>query len=100
MKQKKETQNMKNQQTIQRGATRAAPSELPALVGRILTGAFALLLIAAAFGGRAWAITGGQPVGTAYPNVGTVLVFDPDFGRIIPAASGTLIGERVFLTAG
>jgi hypothetical protein len=68
--------------------------------GAVMGGAFALLLISAVLGGRAWAITGGQPDGTAHPNVGTVLVFDPDYGRIIPGASGTLIGERVFLTAG
>jgi len=57
-----------------------------------------LLLISGAFS-AAWAITGGQPVGTAYPNVGSVLAFDPDYG-LIPLGSGTLIGERVFLTAG
>ncbi len=38
---------MKNQQTMKRGASRAAPAELPALAGRIFMGALALLLIAA-----------------------------------------------------
>src|SRR3974390_1970889 len=38
---------MKNQETIKGGATRAAPAELAALAGRIITGALALLLIAA-----------------------------------------------------
>ena len=90
---------MKRRQIIKRGAVRTAPVGLAGLASRILAGAVALLLISAAFS-TAWAITGGQPVGTAYPNVGTVLTFDPDYGRIIPSGSGTLIGERVFLTAG
>jgi hypothetical protein len=91
---------MKKLRTIKDSPASTAPVWLATLAGRILTGAVALLLIAAAFGGRAWAITGGQLDGTAHPNVGTVLVFDPDYGRIIPSGSGTLIGERVFLTAG
>ena len=86
---------MKNILTIKRGVV---PFGQARLTGRILAGAVALLLISAAFS-TAWAITGGQPVGTAYPNVGSVLAFDPDYG-LIPLGSGTLIGERVFLTAG
>ncbi len=96
---------MKNQQTIKRGATRAAPAELTALAGRIIMGALALLLIAAGFGGRAWAITGGEPDGTNHPNVGTVIAYDSygvisGYPRVIPAMSGTLIHPRAFLTAG
>ena len=72
---------MKRRQIIKRGAVRTAPVGLAGLASRILAGAVALLLISAAFS-TAWAITGGQPVGTAYPNVGTVLTFDPDYGRI------------------
>ena len=90
---------MKSEQAIKRGAVGTAPVRLASLASRTFAGAAALLLIATAFGGRAWAITGGQPVGTAYPNVGSVLAFDPDYG-LIPLGSGTLIGERVFLTAG
>ena len=66
----------------------------------LLAGAVALLLIAAAFSGPAWAITGGEPDGNRHPNVGTVLAYDPLYGRVIPLGSGTPIHERVFLTAG
>lgn len=66
----------------------------------MFAGVVALLLISAAFSGPAYAITGGEPDGNAHPNVGTVLAYDPFYGRIIPLGSGTLIGERAFLTAG
>ncbi len=76
---------MKNQQTIKGWA--------------VFAGAVALLLILAAFTGPAWAITGGGPDGNQHPNVGTIIVYHPVYG-IIPMCSGTLIDERVFLTAG
>jgi hypothetical protein len=65
----------------------------------MLAGAAALLLISAALSGPAWAISGGQPDGKRHPHVGTVIAYDPLFG-IIPYMSGTLIHERVLLTAG
>jgi Arylsulfotransferase (ASST) len=58
---KKGTQNMKSEQTLKRGAVGTATVWLASLAGRIITGALAMLLIAAAFGGRAWAATGGKP---------------------------------------
>lgn len=67
---------------------------------RMLAGAVALLLISIAFTLPAWAITGGEPDENRHPNVGTVLVYDPFYGRVIPLGSGTLIHEKVFLTAG
>ena len=84
---------------VNHDAIRTVSAELPALASRILAGTVALLLIGATFGGRAWAITGGQPDGTAHPNVGTVIAYHPLYG-VIPYFSGTLIHERVFLTAG
>jgi secreted trypsin-like serine protease len=47
----------------------------------------------------AWAITGGEPDRNRHPNVGAVIVYHPDYG-VIPYCSGTLIHERVMLTAG
>jgi len=76
---------MKNRQTIKGGA--------------VFAGVAALLLISAAFSGPAWAITGGEPDGTRHPSVGAVIVYHPLYG-IIPFFSGTLVHERVFLTAG
>jgi len=76
---------MKNRQTIKGGA--------------VFAGVAALLLISAAFSGPAWAITGGEPDGTRHPSVGAVIVYHPVYG-IIPFFSGTLVHERVFLTAG
>ena len=52
---------MKDQQAFKRGALGTAPVGLVSLAGRIVAGGIALLLIAAAFGGRAWAIPGGKP---------------------------------------
>jgi hypothetical protein len=67
--------------------------------GAVMLGAFALLLISAVFGGRAWAITGGQEdTNNAYSNVGT-LVLAPPGSVPRPTFSGTLIHPRVFLTA-
>ena len=96
---------MKKQQTTKRGAVCAAPVGLAGFAGRIFAGAVALLLISGAFGGRAWAITGGQPDGNWHPNVGAVIVYDSygvisGYPRVIPEFSGTLIHPRVFLTAG
>ena len=51
---------MKVEQSIKRGAVRAAPVGLACLASRMITGALALLLIAAAFGGRAWAAAAGD----------------------------------------
>ena len=65
----------------------------------VFAGAAALLLISAGFGGRAWAITGGEPDGNRHPNVGAVIVYHPVYG-IVPYFSGTLVHEKVFLTAG
>ena len=89
---------MKNQQTIKRGAVWTAPVGLAGLASRILAGAVALLLISGAFS-AAWAITGGEPDGNLHPNVGAVIVYDPLLG-VVPYFSGTLVHERVFLTAG
>jgi len=92
---------MKNQQTIKRGAVGTAPVGLAGLAGKILTGAVALLLLSAVFGGRAWAITGGEVDQTnAYPNVGAVVGLPPDGSGPTVMASGTLIHPRVLLTAG
>jgi len=90
---------MKNEQTIKRGAGCTAPVGPAGFAGRILAGAVGLLLISAVFGGRAWAITGGEPDNGRHPNVGAVIAYYPPVG-IIPMASGTLVHERVFLTAG
>jgi hypothetical protein len=97
---------MNNQQTIKRGVARGSPVGLTAIASKLVTGAVALLLIAAAFGGRAWAITGGQPdTNNIYSNVGSVIVYDTygldsGYPRVIPDFSGTLIHPRVLLTAG
>jgi hypothetical protein len=66
---------------------------------RMLVGGVVLLLIWAAFSAPAWAIVGGKPDGNRHPNVGAVIVRHPLYG-VIPYFSGTLIHERVFLTAG
>jgi len=65
----------------------------------MLAGAVALLVISAVFSGPAWAIVGGEPDGNRHPNVGAVIVYHPLYG-VIPYFSGTLVHERVFLTAG
>jgi hypothetical protein len=64
----------------------------------MLEGAVAMLLLSAAFSGPAWAITGGEPDNGRHPNVCAVILYHPVFG-LIPI-SGTLINERVVLTAG
>jgi len=46
------------------------------------------------------AITWGEPDGNAHPNVGTILLVDPDGGAVYETCSGTLIHRQVFLTAG
>jgi len=90
---------MKNQQTMKRGALCAAPVGLAGSAGRMLAGAVALLLVSGAFGGRAWAIIGGEPDGNHHPNVGAVIFYDSAVGGVT-CASGTLIHPRVLLTAG
>ena len=60
----------------------------------------ALAAVAVTGSGPAWAITGGEPDGNRHPNVGTVIAYHPAYGRIIPWGSGTLVHERVMLTAG
>jgi hypothetical protein len=67
--------------------------------GAVRGGAIVLLLIAATFGGRAWAITHGEPDGNRHPNVGALVVYNPAIGEI-HTISGTLIHPRVVLTAG
>lgn len=90
---------MKNQQTIKRGAVRAAAVGPACLASRMITGAIALFLIATAFGGPAWAITGGQvDTNNIYANVGA-MVYAPPGSVPSPRFSGTLIHPRVFLTA-
>jgi hypothetical protein len=64
---------------------------------RRLAGAVALLLISG-FSGPALAIFGGEPDDGKHPNVCTVIVYHYTWG-LIPC-SGTLIHERVILTAG
>jgi len=90
---------MKSEQTIQRGALWTAPLRLAGFASRILAGAVALLLILTVFGGRAWAITGGQvDTNNVYSNVGA-MVYAPPGTVPKPEFSGTLIHPRVFLTA-
>ena len=89
---------MKNTLTIKRGAVCAAPAGLAGRASKILAGAVAVLLISAVFGGRAWAIMGGQvDTNNTYSNVGTV-VFAPEGAVPKPTFTGTLIHPRVFLT--
>jgi hypothetical protein len=47
----------------------------------------------------AQAITFGQPDGNRHPNVGSIVVKLAD-GGLVPWCSGTMVSERVFLTAG
>jgi hypothetical protein len=61
-------------------------------------GAVALLLISAVFGGRAWAISFGEADQGRHPNVCAVIAVHPVSG-LLPF-SGTLIRDRVVLTAG
>ncbi len=92
---------MKNEQTIKRGAVRAAPVGLARRVGRNLAEAVAMLLIIAVVGSRAWAITWGEvDQNNAYPNVGAVVLTPPATDVPMALASGTLIHPRVLLTAG
>jgi hypothetical protein len=51
-------------------AVRTVSAELPALAGRILTGGLALLLMAAAVGGRAWADNAPPPMTILTPTAG------------------------------
>lgn len=59
----------------------------------------AMLLILAALSSPACAIPFGEPDGDRHPSVGAVIVYHPLYG-VIPYFSGTLVHERVFLTAG
>ncbi len=63
---------------------------------RVFVGAIALLLISP---GLAWAINNGESDAGQHPNVGTLIANHPQLG-VIPFCSGTLINERVLLTAG
>ncbi len=91
---------MKNEVTIKGGAVRATPVGLAGLAGRILAGAVALLLISAAFGGRAWAISGGEvDEDNTYSNVGGVIALEPGLDPAVKS-SCILIHPRVVLTAG
>src|SRR5262245_23666414 len=58
---------------------------------------------------RIMAITAGEPDGNRHPNVGVIIYYDPDLVSPVSQligpgpyfqGSGTLIHERVFLTAG
>lgn len=89
---------MKKEQTIQRGAIRTANLGLASFASKIVTGAVALLLISGTFGGRAWAITFGEPDQGRHPNVCAVIAAHPIYG-LLPFSS-TLISDRVVLTAG
>ncbi len=86
---------MKTILTIKRGVV---PFGQACLTGRILAGAVALLLLAVAFGGRAWAITGGGPDNGQHPYVGAMIAAHPVYG-LMPF-TGILIHPRVILTAG
>ena len=91
---------MKSEQTIKRDAVWTAPVRLAGIASRILAGAVALLLISLVFGGRVWAITGGQvDTNNTFSNVGNVVRQFPGSEPVV-GASGTLIHPRVFLTAG
>ncbi len=59
----------------------------------------ALLIAGGAFGGRAWAIVGGEPDGNRHPCVGAVLAQMPGYG-VVPFASCTLVHPRVAITTG
>jgi hypothetical protein len=66
--------------------------------GAVMGGAFALLLISAALGGRAWAITGGGPDNGKHPYVGAMIAVHPIYG-VMPF-TGVLVHPRVIVTAG
>lgn len=69
--------------------------------GAVVGGAVALLLISAALGDRAWAITGGEvDQDNTYSNVGAVVGILPGSSEPMVAQSGILIHPRVLLTAG
>ena len=69
------------------------------MVRRLLVVAFALLLVLAT-GGPANAITFGHPDGGRHPNVGALLAdWDTESPGPDIVCTGTLIDERVFLTA-
>jgi hypothetical protein len=89
---------MKNEQAINRGAVWTSPVEPASFAGRILTGAVGLLLISAAFGGRALAITGGGPDNGQHPYVGAMIAVHPVYG-VMPF-TGVLVHPRVIVTAG
>ncbi len=92
---------MRSEQTIKCGAVWTAPVRLAGHASRILAGVVTLLLISAVFGGRAWAITGGQvDQNDTYANVGAFVPVPPDGSPPFVAFSGTLIHPRVLLTAG
>jgi hypothetical protein len=58
-----------------------------------------MLVVWLAFSDRLMAITGGKLDGNGHPNVGAVVIDDPYWGPY-QLCSGTLVHERVFLTAG
>jgi hypothetical protein len=64
------------------------------------TGALAAVALSTVLSAPACAIVNGEPDGDQHPNVGVVIAYDPLYGKIIPYMSGTLIDQRVFLTAG
>jgi secreted trypsin-like serine protease len=57
-----------------------------------------VVLLALVTAGAAYAITFGEPDGTNHPNVGAMIVLEPD-GMKYLYCSGTLISPTVFLTA-
>jgi hypothetical protein len=89
---------MNRKTIINRDAVCTVSAELSALAGRILPAALALLLIAAAFGDRAWAITGGKPDDGQHPYVGAMIAVHPVYG-VMPF-TGILVHPRVIVTAG
>ena len=94
-REKKGTQNMKNQQTIKRGVV---PFGQARPTSRILAGAVALLVISGVLGGRAWAITGGGSDNGKHPYVGAMIAVHPKY-RLTPF-TGILVHPRVIVTAG
>ncbi len=83
------------------GRERSRPMKSPYSIkhGAVVGSALALLLIASAFGGRAWAIIGGAPDGTRHPCAGAVIIDFPGYGPI-PYGSCVLVHPRVAITAG
>lgn len=67
---------------------------------RRLTILGAVIAILLAIATPATAINWGWPDGGQHPNVGAIMFYSDDWGMWLPFCSGTLIGERIFLTAG